>query len=82
MRKYTSGIEKKIEVVKCNKCGREIKKENDMLLEGVCQLEINWGYFSDKDGEVHSFDLCEPCYDEWVKTFAIPLAVKNENELL
>lgn len=82
MRKYTSQNEKKIEIVKCNKCGKEIKKQDDMLLEGVCQVDIKWGYFSNKDGEAHSFDLCEGCYDELVKTFAIPLQIDEENELL
>lgn len=82
MRKYTSQNEKKIEVVKCNKCGAEIKKQDDMLLEGVCRIEIEWGYFSNKDGEIHAFNLCEGCYDEWVRSFAIPLQIDEAKELL
>lgn len=81
MREYRSRNQEELKFVKCNKCGKELKKGNDMVLEGVCQLKIKWDYFSDKDGEIHAFDLCEKCYDEFVKTFAIPLEIQEENEL-
>jgi hypothetical protein len=35
----------------------------------------DWGYGSNKDNETHSSDLCEPCYDGIVSTFAIPPTV-------
>ena len=42
-----------------------------------------WGYFSErKDGTVHRMDLCEPCYDAWVRTFAIAPEVEQKTELI
>ena len=41
-----------------------------------------WGYFSDKDGEHHSWELCEQCYDRITSQFAVALERKIENELL
>lgn len=54
----------------CNKCGREIENED------VLSIEKRWGYFSNKDNEVHKFDLCEKCYDEFVSTFQISVEVE------
>ena len=56
--------------------------ENDRAREGVLSVEKAWGYFSEKDGEVHSFDLCEKCYDRLVNQFEIPVTVKKQTELL
>lgn len=65
----------------CNICGKKIitsgKKREDSLV-----IEKQWGYFSQKDGEKHSIVMCEPCYDQWVKTFAIPPCVEEMTELL
>lgn len=27
-------------------------------------IQKQWGYFSQKDGETHTFCICERCYDE------------------
>ena len=54
----------------CNKCGREIENED------VLSIEKRWGYFSNKDNDVHKFDLCENCYDEFVSTFQIPVEIE------
>ncbi len=54
----------------CNKCGREIENED------VLSVEKRWGYFSNKDNEVHKFDLCEKCYDEFISTFQIKVEVE------
>lgn len=66
----------------CNMCGREIKTEKGVVQEGVLSVEQNWGYFSEKDGEQHSFDLCECCYDRLVRQFKLPITVKRQTELL
>ena len=78
-----SQTEKK-EIVKgaCNKCGRRIRTERGMLREGVFFCEQAWDYFSGKDGEIHSFCLCESCYDEITETFKIPPARKIQTELI
>lgn len=82
MRIYRSDTKEKVVKVVCNKCGRELTAVNGTVMEGVCTVEIDWGYFSEKDGEHHSFDLCEKCYDGWVKGFSIPIDVKEKTELL
>lgn len=56
--------------VVCNKCGREIVNEDAL------SVEKRWGYFSNKDNDVHKFDLCEKCYDEFISTFQIPVEVE------
>lgn len=66
----------------CNACGKQLKTENQMELEGVFHGRVQWGYFSGKDGEVHTFDLCEECYDKWISGFCIPVEKTFENELL
>lgn len=82
MRRYTIKEEQIITTVKCNKCGREIYHDNHIIKEGVFTVDYQWGYFSDKDREVHSFDLCEECYDEFIKGFKIDVDIREENELL
>ena len=57
----------------CNKCGKEIVMEKGMYYQDVLSVEKRWGYFSEKDNEVHEFDICESCYDEWTATFLIPV---------
>ena len=79
MKKYENG--KLIKVV-CNQCGREIKTEKEIIKEGICSVEMDWGYFSDKDGESHKFDLCEKCYDFLMRNFLIPVEISRRTELL
>lgn len=66
----------------CNMCGREIKTQKNMALEGVLSVEQSWGYFSRKDGELHSFDLCEQCYDRLTGQFKIPPMIRKQREYL
>lgn len=66
----------------CNMCGKEIKMEKNVAREGVLAVEHTWGYFSEKDGEIHSFDLCEQCYDHLTAQFKIPPAIKKQTEYL
>ena len=68
--------------IKCNCCGKELRKENDIFLEEVIVFEKNWGYFSKKDGEYHTFCLCEECYDKITATFQIPVTVSDRTELI
>lgn len=71
-----------IEKVFCNCCGKKMAVEHGVVKEGVFIAEIKWGYFSEKDGEQHNFDLCEMCYDTMVKNFKIPVEHKNFKEFL
>lgn len=82
MRKYKVNIKKTLENIRCNKCGKEIKIENGIPKEGVFHSEYSWGFFSNKDGDRYSFDLCENCYDEWIGSFRIEPEIEEENELI
>ena len=48
--------------------------------EGVFSADYEWGYFSEKDGERHSFDLCEECYDRLIASFKLPADIENKAE--
>lgn len=82
MRKYTTAKEKKIIDIRCNKCGKNIKVENSIVKEGVFSVDYKWGYFSGMDSEIHSFDLCEECYKEVLKSFIIEPEIVEGNEFL
>lgn len=66
--------------MKCNQCGKELKIEKGILKEDCFQVKKEWGYFSQKDLEIHEFCLCEACYDKWTAGFLIPLKKKNQTE--
>lgn len=76
MRKYKVQEQLKIEKIICNKCGKEILVKQDIAQEDTVFVEKRWGYFSSKDNEVHRFDLCEECYDEFVGSFQIPIEIE------
>ena len=78
MRRYTMKERRETETIFCNGCGKEIKIKNGVIREGLLSVEKKWGYFSDKDNEVHRFDLCEECYDRMVSQFVIPVEKENE----
>jgi Fe2+ or Zn2+ uptake regulation protein len=67
---------KETEKIICNKCGKEIVVKNGVAEADALSVEKRWGYFSNKDNEVHVFDLCEECYDKWIATFLIPIEEK------
>lgn len=82
MTKYSNKKTLEIERVVCNKCGKKLKIKDGIIQEGVFHAEIPWGYFSHKDGERHVLDLCEDCYDKWIKTFAVKVTSIDETEML
>ncbi|MCD8096853.1 MAG: hypothetical protein LUE31_02225 [Lachnospiraceae bacterium] len=82
MRQYTNEDKKLLNKLVCNRCGRELKLENGIPREGVFHGEVLWGYFSEKDGERHAFDLCEDCYGQITESFTIPVQAEAETELL
>ena len=79
MRQFKEQTRKVKEVtgIVCNKCGRVIPVVEGVPQEDVLTVDKRWGYFSEKDGETHRFDLCESCYDEWIKEFLIPVTVEE-----
>ena len=66
----------------CNKCGKQMKVENEIVKEGSFTVDYRWDYFSGKDGRRHQFDLCESCYDEVVNSFKCPIHDEEYRELL
>ena len=50
--------------------------------EDFLQIDKPWGYFSGKDGERHSFALCEGCYDRMRKNFVLEVEIQEETELI
>ncbi|MCD7716344.1 MAG: hypothetical protein LUI39_07820 [Lachnospiraceae bacterium] len=68
---------KEQKLIRCNGCGKTIAIEDDMYREGVLLVRQEWGYFSEKDGERHSFCLCEACYDKIIQNFAIPVEIEE-----
>ena len=61
----------------CNCCGRELAQKEDAFC-----AHKEWGYFSEKDTQIHEFLLCEACYDEITKRFCVPVRVTEQTELL
>ncbi len=70
--------------VYCNCCGKEIqmKGKTQIALEDYAAIEKSWGYFSKKDGIRQKMNICETCFDAWVKTFALAPETVEEQELL
>ena len=67
--------------VYCNACGTEIEivpKAN--VCKEYLSIDKEWGYFSSKDFMMHSFCVCEKCYDHWINTFVIPVDEKVQTE--
>jgi hypothetical protein len=71
-----------IKEISCNSCGKKIEIISGMPGEGVLSIDHEWGYFSGKDGDRHSFDLCEKCYDKIVSNFVIPVEQTSQIELI
>ena len=80
MRKY--GENGRLEAVLCNRCGKKLVVKDGILREGAASFQYNWDYFSEKDGEIHRFDLCEECYDRITAEFCISIQVEEQLELL
>ena len=80
MRKYNKNTNE-LEAAVCNCCGKSMKIQNGMLLEGICSVDTTWGYFSGKDLEKHEFDLCEECYDRITLSFAFPPEISEDTEV-
>lgn len=80
MRKY--GRNGQLEAVVCNQCGKKMVVISGILREGAVMVDHAWDFFSEKDGDVHHFDLCEACYDEFTSQFMIPVEVEEQTELI
>ncbi|MDE5908433.1 MAG: hypothetical protein K2H52_06835 [Lachnospiraceae bacterium] len=82
MRIYLDKNKNELSAVICNQCKKELNVKNGIIKEGCFSGNIQFGYFSNKDGSRHSFDLCEECYDKMIKGFAIPVEEEEAIELI
>lgn len=80
MRKY--GKNGQLISIVCNQCGKKLVVKDGIIREGAVLVDHVWDYFSEKDGDIHHFDLCEACYDEIVSQFQIPVDVEEQTELI
>lgn len=66
-------------IIYCNCCGNII---DDVRFpkKDYLKVEKAWGYFSEKDLEIHEFYLCEECYNNIISKFKVPPSIKNNNE--
>lgn len=71
-----------VEKIFCNVCGREIEVRNGLMKQDVFEVKKEWGYFSNKDLEIHKFNICEDCYDKLISTFKIPVEVVKKTEVM
>ncbi len=82
MRKFEDENAINLVELRCNCCGRVMKVENGIIMEGCFHVDYPWGYFSKKDGIMHSFDLCEECYDKWIDGLTIKPTKMETKEFL
>lgn len=80
MKKYNQNGQ--LETVICNGCGKKLAVSHGILREGAIGIDYAWDYFSEKDGQVHHFDLCEECYDAMTAEFTIPVEIEEQKEYL
>lgn len=65
-------------VIYCNRCGRQLKGADGTTVEEGLHVEKSWGYFSGKDGEIHSLISVSPAYDLWCRIFRSPPEKKEQ----
>lgn len=80
MKKYHKNGQ--LETLICNCCGKKLAVDHGILREGAISVDYTWDYFSEKDGQIHRFDLCEECYDELIGGYKIPVDIKEQTEYL
>ncbi len=71
-----------LHTVVCNRCGKKMTVENGILKEGCFHGKQKFDYFSEHDGLIQEFDLCEACYNALIDSFLLPVSQKEETELL
>ena len=46
MKKYEGKDTVTLESVYCNRCGKMLKTDKGIVMEGICSVNQLWGYFS------------------------------------
>ncbi len=70
MKKYRTRrrTEEVLAHIVCNKCSKELKEPDQ---DSYITINHVFGYFSNKDGQLYDFDLCEDCFDVLVSELQI-----------
>ena len=76
--RYKDGRERDIE---CHACGRRIQMYKGIWQEDALIVKKSWGFFSEKDTEIHEFALCESCYDKMIAGFQKPVNIRQQADL-
>lgn len=66
----------------CNRCGKTLKVEQEIIKEDYIRIRKPWGYFSKRDGITEEFILCEECVESVTQEFAVPAVFSDTKELL
>ena len=53
-------MDKKVHEIYCNSCGKKIETTDNIKREDYLSIKKEWGYFSKKDGEIHSIFCVNP----------------------
>ncbi len=61
----------------CNMCGEEVQKDQHGYYHSFFDTSYRWEYPSKFDNEVHSFQLCEKCYENFISSFKLPPNIEN-----
>lgn len=80
MRKYNANGQ--LKTMLCNSCGKKMVVQEGIVREGAVSFNHAWDYFSEKDGEVHHWDLCEECYDDLIRQFRLEVTIEELTELI
>ncbi|MFV0440937.1 MAG: hypothetical protein ACK5LV_06550 [Lachnospirales bacterium] len=56
----------------CNMCSKSCNSTSFL------KVQNRWDYPSKYDNEIHSFILCENCYDKITSDFKIPMGISNK----
>ncbi len=80
MRKYRGNGQ--LAAVICNCCGKKMVVEEGIVREGIMMVDHMWDFFSEKDGEIHHWDLCESCYDLMTGQFVLAPDVEEQVEFI
>lgn len=68
--------------MRCNKCGKLLVEMNSVIREDYLHVVKEWGYFSQKDGTIQEFVLCEICTDRLINEMVIPVTTREKTEWL
>lgn len=67
---------KKVENIYCNRCGKKINRHSNKYVDFL-DIKKRWNFLSKFDNEIHSFQLCQKCYINFISEFKIPVEREN-----